>query len=165
MIGEDLLRPVLIGVIVALALLVRLRRMGRHSRLRLGTLWIIPSIFLALAGAILWQFPPRGLDWLWIALGLVAGGLVGWQRGRLVEISIDPATGRLLQRSSPGALIFLAMLLIIRWLFRSVLIFGDERWHLGAMLVSDIMILFAVGVLGAFRLELYLRGRRLLRAP
>lgn len=164
MTGQDMIRYGLIGAIVALALLIRLRRIGRRQRLRLGTLWIIPMIFTLLAVAILIQFPPAGLQWLWLGLGLLAGSLVGWQRGRFIEISVDPATGRLQQRSSAAVLVFLVGLMIVRWLFHSVLVFGEARWHFGAMLVSNIMIVFAAGVLGAFRAELFLRGRRLLRA-
>lgn len=158
---DDLLRYVLIGAALAFALLIRLRRIGRWQRLRPGALWIVPAIFTGLAAMILWQFPPRGLDWLWVAFGLAAGGFFGWQRGRLVEIRVDPASGQLLQRSSPTAFLFLGLLIVVRWTLHGAIGLADARWHLGAMLVSNIFIAFATGVLGAYRLELYLRARRL----
>lgn len=160
---HDLIRYVLIGAALALALFLRLRRIGRTQRLRLGTLWVIPAVFGLLAAAILWQFPPSGLGWLWVCLGLLAGAAVGWQRGRLVEVGIDPVTGQLNQRSSPAALIFLLLLVGLRWLLHWLVELSDARWHLGAMLVSDIFIAFALGVLSAYRLELWLRARALLR--
>jgi hypothetical protein len=161
MTNEDLLRCVLIGAAIVVALLIRLRRIGRWQRLRAGALWIVPAIFTALAAMILWQFPPHGLEWLWVAFGLAAGGFFGWQRGRLVEIRIDPDSGFLLQRSSPTAFLFLGLLIVVRWVLHGAVGLADARWHLGAMLVSDIFIAFATGVLGAYRLELYLRARRL----
>ncbi|ATE66917.1 CcdC protein domain-containing protein [Rhizorhabdus dicambivorans] len=156
---DDLLHYGLIGAAFALALFIRIRRIGRTQRLRIGTLWIIPALFLVLGAAILWQFPPEGWGWLWIALGFLAGGAVGWQRGRLVEIAIDPASGRLTQRSSPGALIFLLLLFGLRWLLHWLVELSDARWHLGAMLVGNIFIAFAVGVLSFYRIELWLRAR------
>lgn len=160
---DDLLHYGLIGAAFALALFIRIRRIGKAQPLRLGTLWIIPAIFSALGAAILWQFPPGGFGWLWIALGFAAGGAVGWQRGRLVQLWVDPESGRLTQRSSPGALVFLALLFGLRWVLHRLVELSDARWHLGAMLVGNIFIAFAVGVLAFYRIELWLRARRLLR--
>lgn len=152
-----------VGACFALALAIRIRRFGRPQRLRLGTLWIIPAIFLLIAAAIFIAFPPSGHGWLWIGLGLLAGSAVGWQRGRLIEISVDPETGRLNQRSSPAALFFIGALVAIRWMLHYIVELSDARWHLGAMLVSSIFIAFATGLLAAYRIEIFLRGRRLLR--
>jgi len=153
-----------VGACVVLALVIRIRRIGKTRRLRLGTLWIIPAIITLLAGVILWEYPPRGFGWLWVAIGLAVGGAIGWWRARLVEISIDAETGRLNQRSSPGALIVLGVILAVRWLLRSAVMLGDARWHFGAMLISNILIAITVGALGLYRIEIYLRARALLRA-
>lgn len=160
---DELIRTALIGAALVVALLVRLRRIGRWQRLRPGALWVVPTIFTLLAAMILWQFPPHGAGWLWVASGLAAGGFFGWQRARLIEIRIDPDSGFLLQRSSPAAFLFLGLLVLVRWAIHGAIGMIDARWHLGAMLVSDMFIAFAVGVLGANRLELYLRARRLTR--
>lgn len=152
-----------VGGCVALALLIRLRRFGKPRRLRLGTLWIIPAIFILLAGMILWEYPPAGLDWLWIAAGLGAGGGIGWWRASQIEISVDPETGQLNQRSSWGALVVIGAIIAVRWIMRMAVMWGDARWHFGAMLIGDIFVAMAVGALSADRIELYLRARRLLR--
>lgn len=157
---EDLLHYILIGAAVAVALLIRLRRIGRWQRLRPGALWIVPAIFTVLAAMILWQFPPYGREWLWVAFGLLAGGVLAWQRGRLIQIRVDPASGLLFQRSSPTAFLFLGLLVLARWVLHGAVGMADVHWHLGAMLVSNIFIAFATGVLGAYRLELYIRARR-----
>ena len=154
-----------VGSCVALALFIRIRRIGKTRRLRLGTLWIVPAVIILLAAIIFWEQPPRGFDWLWVALGLAIGGAIGWWRARLVEIGIDAETGRLNQRSSPGALLVLGVILVVRWLLRSAVMLGDARWHFGAMLISDIFIAVAVGALSLYRIELYLRARRLLCKP
>lgn len=152
-----------VGACFALAIVIRVRQFGKPQRLRLGTLWIIPAIFILLAALIFTAFPPSGLGWLWIALGLVLGGAIGWQRGRLVEIGVDPETGRLNQRSSPAALLFIGVLVAVRWALHGIVALSDARWHLGAMLVSGIFIAFAIGVLTGYRIEIFLRARRVLR--
>jgi hypothetical protein len=159
---DDLLCTALIGAAIAFALFIRLRRIGRWQRLRPGALWIVPAIFALLAAMVLWQLPPHGTGWLWVAFGFAAGGFFGWQRGRLVEIRVDPDSGSLLQRSSPTAFLFLGLLVVVRWGLHGAIGLIDARWHLGAMLVSNIFIAFAVGVLGFYRLEVYLCARRLL---
>jgi hypothetical protein len=152
-----------VGGCIALAFFIRYKRFGKMQRLRLGTLWIIPAIFTLLGAMILWEYPPSGLDWLWVAMGLAVGGGIGWWRAVQVEISVDPETGHLNQRSSMGALIVLGAIFLVRWLLRMAVMWGDAQWHFGAMLISDIFIAMAVGALSAYRIELYLRARRLLR--
>ena len=96
-----------VGACFALALFIRWRRrLGKTQRLRLGTLWIVPTIFLALAIFIFSQFPRRvarsaGCGW---GLGLIAGSArsagsaAGWSRSASI-----PKRGLLNQRSSPAA--------------------------------------------------------------
>jgi hypothetical protein len=71
--------------------------------------------------------------------------------------------GSLTQRSSPTAFLFLILLFAVRGALRWLVELGDARRHLGAMLVSDIFIALAVGALCFYRLELWLRARRLRR--
>ena len=151
------------GAIIALVFFRRFKRIGQTQRLRIETLWVVPEIFLALGIMLLVKNPPSGLGWLWVGLALGAGSSIGWYRARWIEIAVDPETGQLNQRSSPAALIFLAGLMAVRWALRSAVTFGDERWHLGAALISDIFIALAIGILATYRIEIYLRARRLLR--
>ncbi len=159
---SDLIRYSFTALIIAIVLFLRWRRVGKMRRLRLETLWILPAIFLIVFGFIFYEVPPHGIGWLWCALALVAGSAVGWQRGRFVEIHVDPETHVLNQKTSAGAIIFIIVLMIGRFAMRSLVEMGDARWHLGALLISGIFISFAAGALCAFRLELFLRARRLL---
>lgn len=150
-----------VGGCLALAFFIRYKRLGKAWRLRPGTLWVIPTIFILIAAAIYWEHPPAGIDWLWIAGGGIFGCGVGWWRAAQVEIYIDPASGELLQRSSLGALLVLGAIMAVRWLMHLAILWGDAEWHFGAILISDIFVAMAVGALGAYRIELYRRARRL----
>ncbi len=147
-----------VGGCVALALFFRLRRFGKPHRLRLETLWIVPTVFILLAGMILWQYPP---GWMWIAIGCGAGAGIGWWRASNIEISIDPETGHLNQRSSWGGLIVIGVFMLVRWLLRWAVMLGDAQWRFGVVLISDIFIAMAVGALSAYRLGIGLRARHL----
>jgi membrane protein CcdC involved in cytochrome C biogenesis len=158
----ELTRYAITAAVIILVLFLRLRNVGKTRRLRIETLWIVPMVFMGFAVFIFSQLPPSGLGWLWVAIAAVVGGVVGWQRGRFMEIRVDPDTHEINQKTSPAAIIFLVALVLVRMALRSAIAMGDARWHLGATLVTDIFIGFAIGVLTIYRVELYLRARRLL---
>ena len=160
--AAELTRYAITGAIIAFVLFMRLRNIGKARRLRLETLWIIPTLFIAFAAFIFSQLPPVGLGWLWVGIAAALGGAVGWQRARLIHIGVDPETHEINQTTSPAALIFIVALIGVRWELRSAVAMGDARWHIGATLVTDIFVGFAIGVLTMYRVELYLRARRLL---
>lgn len=150
------------ALVIGLVLILRLRRVGKVRRLRLETLWILPAIFFAVFGWIFYEVPPHGIGWLWCGIALVIGATVGWYRGRFVEISVDPETHLLNQKTSIGAIIFIVILIAVRMAMRSVVSLEAASWHLNALLVSGIFVCGAAGTLTAFRVELFLRARRLL---
>lgn len=152
----------LYALILVIVVGLRIWRMGKTRRLRLETLWIMPAIFFAVFGFIFYEVPPQGMGWLWCGLAFVAGSAIGWYRGRFIEISVHPETHELNQRTSPGAIIFIVVLIFARMVMKSALNFEASSLHLNAMLVSGIFISFAAGVLTFFRVELFVRARRLL---
>jgi membrane protein CcdC involved in cytochrome C biogenesis len=87
------------------------------------------------------------------------GAAVGWQRGKMMHIHVDPKTHALNQKASPAAMFFLIALIIVRMGARSVL--GQEGGVSPAML-TDPLIAFALGMFTLTRLEMYLRAKRLL---
>lgn len=145
-------------VIVAIVLAFRFRRMGKERPLKLERLWIVPAIYLVLAGLMLAQKAPHGLGWLWVALSLAAGAALGWQRGRAMHISVDPESHALNQVSSPLAMMLIVALIAVRSLLRGAASYEG----LDPLLITDCLVLFALGLLSMTRLEMYLRGSRLL---
>lgn len=151
---QYLIPIVVIGVVLAF----RLRRMRQVRPLKLSRLWIVPAIVGALAVAAFAAQPPHGTGWLWCALALLAGGALGWQRGRTMRIAVDPVAGTLNQTGSPAALILIVVLIGARSLLR----YEASAWGFNPVLVSGMLLSMAVGLLSAQRLEMFLRGRRLL---
>ena len=72
--------------------------MGKMRPLKLETLWVVPMLYLAVAVLMYWQLPPTG----WVAIacvaGLLIGAAVGWQRGKMMHIHVDPESHALNQR-------------------------------------------------------------------
>jgi hypothetical protein len=152
-------------VIIAVVIAFRLRTMSRERPLKLGTLWIVPAVYLLLTAWILFALPPTGLGWGLLAVGLIIGSVLGWHRGKLIHIDRNPETGDLRQKASPLAMILLLALIVLKLGARAI--FGETAaGHpaSGAMLLPDAFIGFALGLLSATRLELYLRAQRLVAA-
>ncbi len=151
------------AVIVLVVLAIRMRGMSRMRRLRLETLWIVPAIYLVFAGTMYYEFPPTGLAWLMCAAGLAVGGGIGWQRGKLMQIHVDPETHTLNQKASPAAFVFIALLVLFRFGARSMMEAGGSYGtHVNTMLITDVLIAFALGLFASTRLEMYIRAKRLL---
>lgn len=146
-------------VVLGIVLIFRFRMMGKERPLKLERLWIVPAIYLVLAGLMFVQKAPHGLGWLWAGLCFVAGAALGWQRGRAMHISVDPESHALNQVSSPLAMILILALVAVRTLLRGAASYEG----IDPLLVTDCLVLFALGLLSVTRLEMFLRGSRLLR--
>lgn len=144
--------------VMVVVLGLRMRRMGQMRPLKLESLWVVPAVYLAVAVLVLIQLPPKG----WVALAslgaLLAGAGIGWKRGTMMHIHVDPETHQLNQRASPAAMLFLIVLLVVRSLGKGLL--GAEG--ASPATVTDPLIAFALGMFTLTRAEMYLRGRRLL---
>ena len=150
-------------LIVALVLFIRFRRMGKARPLRLERLWLLPVIYGAFATLMLAAIPPQGRNWSWIALALAVGAGAGWMRGKTMHISVDPETHALDHMQSPAALVFLLVLLLVRTGSRMYLqSAGGGLSHQGAMLLTAVLLAFAMGMLTLQRLAMCLRAKRLL---
>jgi hypothetical protein len=157
------LTAVLPFVIIAVVVGLRLRSMNRERPLNVATLWVIPAVYLLLVGWVLFALPPSIGGWAVVAIGVAIGAVVGWHRAKLIRIQLDPETGRLRQRASPLAMLLVVGLIVLKLGMRAL--FGETAAAhpgSGAMLLTDAFIGFALGLLSATRVELYLRARRLL---
>jgi membrane protein CcdC involved in cytochrome C biogenesis len=91
--------------------------------------------------------------------GLAIGAAVGWQRGKMMHIHVDPETHALNQKASPAAMFFLIALIIVRAGARSVI---GETGTVSPAMLTDPLIAFALGMFTLQRVEMYLRAKRLL---
>jgi len=150
-------------VIIAVVLALRFRSMSKERPLKPNTLWVVPLIYLLLIGSMLYSVTPTTAGWGLLLMGLGIGIGVGWHRGKLIHISRNPESGEFSQRASPLAMLLLVVLVILKLGAREI--FGDSAaGHpgSGAMLLTDAFLGFALGLLSATRLELFLRARRIL---
>lgn len=158
--------PKLIPIAVA-ALILSLRwwRGRGLRRLRFETLWVVPVIVTVVAVALFGSMPPTGWGWAICAIAAVAGLMLGWQRGRLMHIEIDPQTHRLSHRQSPAAFLFLFGLLAARTVLKEVMAEGGaSALHMSATTLTDAFMALGWGVIVAHRAEMFVRARALLAA-
>jgi hypothetical protein len=158
----DFIAYIVAAVVVVLLLSFRLRRMKRSVPFRLERLWIAPTIFVVMAAITLTRFPLASLDWVWLAIALLMGGAFGWQRGRLMNIAMDPTNRTLTRQATPMAIYFLLVLLAIRLGLRTGLNLEARGWGLNPAFINDIFVIFAAGLFVAQALEMAIRARRLL---
>jgi hypothetical protein len=146
-----------IGVFIVI-FAFRARRMTQLRRLRLETLWVVPAIYLAIVVANFVAKPPTQMAWIASACALLVGAAIGWQRGRLMQIHVDPETHALNQKGSPWAMLFIVAIVGIK-----VLAQGEGRaMGFDVLLVTDAALAFGLGMFSVTRIEMFLRARRLL---
>ena len=155
---------VLIGLAVLVPIL--LLRNARPRKLKLERLWVRPAIW-ALAAVLSFTAAPPVLTAQAVgglSLALVLGAVLGWQRGRLMRIEVDPVTHNMTLQASPAAMIFIVVLFALRTYARGAGLGVVGQTHLPVSLVVDVLILFSLAMMLAQSVEIGLRGRRLLLA-
>ena len=160
--GGNWLTAILPFVIIAVVVGLRLKSMSRERPLRLGNLWIVPVVYVLLVGWMFFALPPAPAGWALVVAGIAVGAVVGWHRGKLIRIDRNES-GELRQQASPIAMLLLVALIFLKLGARAI--FGEAaatQPGSGAMLLTDAFIGFALGMLSATRVELYVRGKRIL---
>lgn len=151
------------AVVVAIVFALRFRSMSKERRLKLEFMWILPAVMVVATVFLFMQFTPHGTDWLWLAAIFAVGATIGWWRGRLIPIAIDPDTHELNTRPSPAAILFLLGIFVVRFALKTVFEAEAEAWHISAVLLTDGFVVLGVGLFGVSRLEMALRAIGLLR--
>ncbi|MBU6268199.1 MAG: DUF1453 family protein [Sphingomonadales bacterium] len=160
--GQGMAQTLLPLGVVAVVFLLRFRNLNRARRLRPGRLWLVPGLIALVIGLGLWVQPPVPAGWLLFALGLVAG----WWRGRFMHMAYDAAADVLMVRQSPAALLFLMALFAVRRAASAEFGIGagagpHAALAPSALLASDALMGFALGLVAGQRIELWIRARRL----
>ncbi|MEE4450208.1 DUF1453 domain-containing protein [Novosphingobium resinovorum] len=161
--GRGLVTYLPLAIFVGIMAL-RMMRMKKARPLRLPLLWIMPVIVVLAVSLALWGMPPSGLGWLCLATGVIVGGAIGAQRARLMHLHIDGEgdKARVMMRQSPLAiLLIVAVFLVRRLLLPSGFQGGVQAGHPvgNALLMMDATLGFALGMIVALRLVLWLRAR------
>jgi hypothetical protein len=157
------LLPYLLPVLI---LLLIVRRGMTARQIKVERMWVMPAL-LTFAGASMFASAqtPSLMIVAELAAALAGGAVVGWYRGRLTHITIDPATHDLTSKTSPVGVVLIAVLFAARYGLR--LAFPDLGAAHGslssqAVAIADALALFGIGALVVQRLEMWLRCRRLL---
>ena len=148
-----------------LVVVMILRRNMRPRPLRPERLWITPLLISLAAGTALFATPPPEdvLSILILLAALAVGGLVGWYRGRVTQMTVDPVTHAVsVQVSAVGSVLILGIV-TLRYGLRTVALQNSSLLHLSAIQATDALLLLATGMICAQRLELWLRATRLRR--
>ncbi|MBS0482210.1 MAG: DUF1453 family protein [Proteobacteria bacterium] len=145
-----------IGVVLAL----RWRNLARPRPLRPGRLWIAPLVMTLVVGLGVFTMPVSTYGLLAVAGGFALGGVIGWRRAHLLHLSRDPQTGELQMRQTPAAFVLIIALLVVK----RVLVphpGADATGHIApqALIVTDALMGFALGMILATNLTLWLRAR------
>jgi hypothetical protein len=153
--------PYLIAIFI-LALV--LRRSLRGRRIKVDRLWVIPMLLMAAAVLALSQSPPTDPAMIAVlVLATLMGAGIGWQRGKLTRINLDPESGILTSQASPAAVVLIVAVFAIRYGLRFWLM--EHPSHgVEALVATDALLLFSVGMISVSRIEMWIRCRRLMAA-
>lgn len=156
----------LIIPVVLLVFAFRIWRTGGvERRVRIETMWIMPLIFILLVGSGIAASPPP-MDPLIITIlviAAVAGLAVGWFRGRMVQITIEPETHTLKSRNSVMGMLVLAGLFLVRFGARELLTTHAADWHISLAAITDGFLILALGMIVGRRIEILIRCLGLLQ--
>ena len=148
-------------LIILPILYLRLTRMMKPQRLKLGRLWIRPALILFAAGTVLAAAPPQPSDLVWFALAAAAGIGGGWYWGKLTQLHLHPEDGTLMSSGSQAGMIVFVLLLVFRLGMRAGIGLEAQTLHVNAALLTDIFIVFSALLFSVRGLEIFLRAQRI----
>ncbi|MEY2943495.1 MAG: hypothetical protein RLY97_1509 [Pseudomonadota bacterium] len=153
-------------VIFALVMVMRFRKVGRPRPFRAWAMWTVPVIY-SLVVVMLFVFnPPSLIGWGLFFGGLALGAALGWQRGKMMHLARDPATGKLQVSQSRAAMFLILGIFAIRYLARQTMGGDFGNPHSAKLhLITDAMMGFALGLISLQRIELALRAKNLPAIP
>lgn len=161
MFPKDLV-PYLVALLVLALFARRVLKAQRPRAVKMGRLWILPTILVVMTGLTLANEPAPG----WLAIGAFvlaagAGGAFGWFRVHMLEFVVDPATNAISAKSTPLGAVLLTGLLLFRYALKYMLhmegVSGVSllRWTDGALV-------FTAALLAAQSTHTWICARKLL---
>jgi hypothetical protein len=157
------------GLIIPLIFLFLAARIwtagARQRRVRIETMWVFPLIFIVLIGYGIAADPPPMTPLVLTVLALAAAvGLgIGWFRGRMVQITIDPETHSLKSQNSALGMVILAAIYLAKYGVRTLVSGEADAWSISPAAITDSFLLLALGTIVGRRMEILLRSLRLLK--
>jgi hypothetical protein len=132
--------------------------------LRLELLWIRPVIIMAVATSFLifMPFPHQGYAIPLLIAAFAVGAGLGWLRGRMVRVQVDPATHMAMSQSSPLGVIFILGIIGVRFFLRSSAMGSGGAMSPQTLLITDTLMLLAVGLVAVSGLEVWVRARKMI---
>lgn len=161
---KTLLQTVLPVLLMVVVLGLRLRSMARPQPLRSAGMWIVPGVLVLLGIAMLAANPLTAVGWAVSGGALALGAALGWHRGKMIRLWRDEITGEPMQQASPAAMVFLLVVIAARYLVRAyfgVEPNGNQAMDPRALIATDALLTFAIGLVVATRAELFLRMRQI----
>lgn len=154
--------------VILVMLVAVLGRAVSSKKAVIERLWISP-VFLVVAAAALVELSAASLGPLTLvalAAAFVVGAAVGWRRGRLTPVEIDPDARALASPVSPGGVMLVVALFLVRYFIHSLAVYEPKALLGGGPdeigLILDGLAMFVVGMVAAGQFELWIRCRRLL---
>jgi Na+-driven multidrug efflux pump len=123
---------------------------------------MLPAFYAAAVAALYFTHPPRGIVWIYALAALAVGLTLGWIRGKLMAIHVDPETHEVSQQGSRLAMLFIVVLVALRFTARAYMGDGSNIDPAVMFATTDVLLAFGFGFIGAQRLEMGMRARELL---
>jgi len=79
-------------------------------------------------------------------------------------IEMHPENGTLMVTGGQAAVIMMALLILVRLGLRTGLAMEAQSWHLPAVLITDVSIVFSAVLFAMRSVEMFLRARRVMDA-
>ena len=154
-------------IVPLLILALVLRRNLRERNLRMERLWVYPAILIVATASVMGgEAMPGLIPLIGFIAALAVGALIGWYRGRLTHITIDPTTHEFTSRASVAGTMLIGAVFALRYGVKMAMAGGGVVLPMGGRLdvagITDGLMLLAVGMMTAQRIEMYLRCQKLL---
>lgn len=150
-------------IAIAAAATVVIIRNLKPRRLRLEMMWVRPLIIMTVAAGflILNPFPHQPYALAVIAAAAVVGTVVGFLRGRMVRVSVDPETHTAMSQASPLGVGLILLIIAARYFLSSTTGARSGHFDAQAMLITDALLIFGAGVVGVTGLEVWMRANKM----